>query len=155
MFYDEARGLIYIVDGVLGYVYSDKDGLGECLPTITGIGQGEGGEYVMYSPITTTDGVMDQPTQAPFEICTDVVDMGTREVKAITHIHVGAETAGALMAAIDYRHDNGIFYTTPWVMVDRAGRAPIRAKGVEFRFRLKLAAIGEIRLDYMTAYGVQ
>ena len=147
MSYDELNNLVYMCDGSVGYVYDVAAGsLGRCSPNITGIGYQSGTQYVVASSAITTD---------PFEICTDIYDLGVRAGKTIFSLELGINLSTGLYAAIDYRRDiAGSFTQTPWYTVSSIGRVFITAWGREFRFRVKTLSYEDFELDYIKINGV-
>lgn len=145
--YDEERNLLYICDGVLGYIYNAATGsFGEGPENITGIGYRSGTEYVAASSAITT---------APFEICTDIFDLGSRAGKTIFSVELGTDLTGALSVSVDWRRDKSSEFTqTPWYTVSAHGRAIVVAYGREFRFRVKAASYEYFELDYIKVNGV-
>ena len=145
--YDHDSMMLYICDGIYGYIYSPIDkSMGTCSPFITGIGVKSGELYtVASSPIITP----------VFETCTDIYNMGTHKNKTIWELEIGANVTGTLQAAIDYRDDfQNNFTTTSWVTVDDRGNAFITALGREFRIRAKSAPYEYFEIDYIYANGV-
>jgi len=147
MSYDVETDLIYICDGTLGYVYSPKSGsLGRGPTNITGIGTQGGVLYVLSPAVIVSD---------PFEICTDIYDLGTRSNKTIFSLDFGTDLTVGLYAAVDYRRDiAGAFATTPWSLVSTKGHVNIIAFGQEFRIRAKTLAYSYFELDYVRINGM-
>ncbi len=145
--YDEKRDLLYICDGVLGFVYSpDSKSLGKCPANITGIGYKSGVEYVTSSSVISTDA---------FEICTDIFDFGVRAGKTVFTVELGTDLTVGLYVAVDWRRNKaGAFQTTPWSPVSAQGRANAVSYGREFRIRVKSASYEYFELDYIKVNGV-
>jgi len=145
--YDKFNNLVYICDGSVGYVYDVVTGsLGKCSPNITGIDYQSGIQYVTASSTIVTD---------PFEICTDIYDLGVRAGKTIFSLEFGVDLTNDLYAAIDYRRNKaGSFTQTPWYTVSSIGRVFITAYGREFRIRVKTAEYEYFELDYIKVNGV-
>ena len=145
--YDEERNLLYICDGVLGYIYNTESGsFGEGPENITGIGYQSGTAYVAASSIITT---------APFEICTDIFDLGSRAGKTIFSVELGTDLTAGIYVSVDWRRDKaGEFTRTPWYAVSAQGRATVVAYGREFRFRVKTTSYEYFELDYIKVNGV-
>lgn len=145
--YDEERNLVYICDGNLGYIYNAESGsFGEGPENITGIGYRSGTEYVTASSAITT---------APFEICTDIFDLGSRAGKTIFSVELGTDLTTNLYVSVDWRRDKaGEFMRTPWYAVSMQGRAIVVAYGREFRFRVKTTSYEYFELDYIKVNGV-
>jgi len=147
MSYDKLNNLIYICDGSVGYVYDvGANNLGRCQPNITGIDYQSGTQYVAASSTIITD---------PFDICTDIYDLGTRAGKTIFSLEFGVDLTTALYAAIDYRRSKtGSFVQTPWYTVSSVGKVNITAYGREFRIRAKTLEYEYFELDYIKVNGV-
>jgi len=145
--YDGLNDLLYICDGIYGYVLNcSNDSLGKCSPNITGIGYQSRTRYVGASSAITT---------SPFEICTDIFDLGGRNGKTVFSLEFGIDAKNTLYAAVDYRRNKASdFSTTSWVTVSPGGKARLVAWGREFRFRLKLTSYELIELDYIRVNGV-
>ena len=145
--YDNLLNVVYICDGSVGYIYDVVTGnLGTCSPNITGIGYQSGVQYVTASSSITTD---------PFEICTDIYDLGVRAGKSIFSLEFGTDLETGLYAAIEYRRSmSDDFLRTPWYSVSSIGRVFITAWGREFRFRVKTLTYEAFELDYITVNGV-
>jgi hypothetical protein len=120
MSFDELNQLIYICDGILGYVYSVRDkSLGKGPTNVTGVGYQSGVSYVT-APATIT-----VPT---FSMCTDIYDLNSRKNKTIFSLEIGTDLSSALYAAIDYRLDKSVaFATTPYAIVNPNGVAVLPA----------------------------
>ncbi|MCK4330875.1 hypothetical protein KAX02_13675 [candidate division WOR-3 bacterium] len=146
MSYDVENDLIYICDGILGYVYSPKsNSLGKGPTNITGIGS-QGGVLYAVAPAAIAT-----PT---FEICTDIYDLGTRNFKTVYSIEVGTDLTEYLQASVDFRVSNkGPFTTLGWHLVNPSGVAYIPCYGVEFRFRLKALSYEYLEIDYLIING--
>jgi hypothetical protein len=147
MSYDELNQRVYICDGLDGYVYSIKDNsLGEGPANVTGIGYQDGVLAIVAKGAVSID---------PFEICSDIYDMGNRKNKTIQSIEVGTDASNALYVAIDYRLNKAsAFATSPWVRVNPNGVTPLPCFGVEFRFRLKMLSYEQFELDYLRINGI-
>lgn len=147
MNYDALNNLVYICDGVLGFVYSvDGKSLGKCSGNIAGLGYQSKVQYVTAPATITTDA---------FEICTDIYDLGARVGKTIYSLELGTDLITGLYAAIDYRRDkSAAFVQTPWYSVASTGRVFITAWGREFRFRVKTLTYEYFELDYIKINGV-
>ena len=145
--WDELNSLLYICDGISGYVYSpDSKSLGSGPINVTGIGTQDGELYVAASSAIAI------PT---FELCTDIYDMGSRKNKTISSIEIGTDATNNLWASIDYRLDKaGAFSTLAWHRVNPNGTVTIPCFGVEFRFRLKMTTYEYFEIDYIKVNGV-
>jgi hypothetical protein len=143
---DIEKNLLYICDGVKGYIYSiNSKSFGEGPNNITGIGAQSNNLYVAsYGAIVTPK----------FEICTDIYDLGTRNPKTIREIEVGSNMIDFLYASIDYRNSyKDEFKQIGWFLVNPDGRAHPRCYGSEFRFRLKSTVYEYFELDYLKIKG--
>lgn len=147
MSYDEKTGLIYICDGLQGFVYSSKDlSLGSGPVNITGVGYQDGVQSVAASSTIATP---------VFELCTDIYDLGSRKNKTIHSLEIGTDETETLYAAISWRADKAeAFQTTPWKRVNPNGITPIPCFGVEFKFHLKMLTYTYFELDYIRVNGV-
>lgn len=147
MSYDVENSLVYICDGVCGYVYSPKDkSLGEGPVNVTGISS-QGGTLYVGAPAAITTKV--------FDICTDIYDMGTRDFKTIDSIEVGTDLSNFLQASVDFRTSNkGNFTSVGWQLVNPSGIAYIPCFGVEFRFKLRALSYEYFELDYLVVNGI-
>ena len=144
--YDKVNDLLYICDGIVGYVYGVKTGsLGQGPVNITGIDSQSGDTYVVSPSAIVTP---------KFEICTDIYDFGSRKLKTIDIIEVGSNLTDDLHASVDYRvsyRDN--FTQIGWFLVNPDGKAFPKCYGVEFRFRLKSFIREYFELDYLRIKG--
>jgi hypothetical protein len=146
MSYDTLNDLIYICDGISGYVFNVKsNSLGEGPKNITGVGHINGDLIVgSYGDITTP----------AFNICTDIYDFGSRKNKNINQIEIGTDLNTGLYAAIDYRKDKSEeFKTTAWRLINPAGVVTLPCFGVEFRFRFKTLTYEQFSIDYIKILG--
>jgi len=147
MSYDSSENLLYICDGVLGFVFDvEGESLGKGPVNITGIGYKSGTQYVTASSTISTDA---------FEVCTDIFDLGVRAGKTIFSVELGTDLTVGLYVSVDWRRDKaGSFTQTPWYTVSAQGRATVIAYGREFRFRVKTASYEYFELDYIKINGV-
>ena len=145
--WDKLNNLLYICDGISGYVYSSEDkSLGEGPINITGIDTQDNTLYVVASS------TIDNPV---FEICTDIYDMGSRKNKTISTIELGTDATDDLFVSIDYRKDKAAeFKTLGWHKVNPNGIANIPCFGVEFRIRVKKTNYEYFELDYIRVNGI-
>ena len=140
---DESTELLYICNGAKGYIYShDTKSLGKGPPNVTGMGYNNGTLYAVAPAAIATP---------LFEICTDILDFGTRKTKTVYTVNFGTSLSGTIQAAIDYRTDyTEGFTTTSWSNVTEKGSVRITCKGVEFKIRAKLAAYEYFELDNLS-----
>jgi len=145
--YDKLDNQLYICDGSVGYVFDVVTGsLGKCSPNITGVDYQSGVQFVTASADITTD---------PFEVCTDIYDLGIRTSKTIFSLEFGTNLSTGLYAAIDYRRDIAASFTrTPWYSVSSIGKVFITAYGREFKIRVKTLEYEYFELDYIKVNGV-
>jgi hypothetical protein len=144
---DDQNHLIYICDGLVGFVYSIKDkSLGTGPVNVTGVGSQSGTLYIAASSTISTP---------VFEICTDIYDMETRKNKTITSIEIGTDQTEDLYATVDARVNKAAaFNTLSWVRVNPNGIVAIPCFGIEFRFRVKLLTYEAIKIDYIKVNGM-
>lgn len=144
MSYDTKNNIIYIADGSIGFVYS-ASGLGKGPNNITGIGYRGGTSYIVAPAAIVT---------SPFQICTDILDFGSRTEKMIDEVECGTDVVNDLYAAVDYRwkkYDS--FITSPWIKTNFEGVAFLMTSGIEFRIRVKLLTYEFFELDYLKIRG--
>ncbi len=144
--WDAEKNLLYICDGLTGYIYSpDNKSMGSGPVNITGIGSRDGTKYVLASGTITTP---------PFNWCSDIYDFGTRKNKTITGIEIGIDLVNTLYASIDYKLDKaGSFRSIPWSPVNPNAITYIRCFGVEFMIRLKTLTYEYFVPDYINIIG--
>ncbi|MCC7570633.1 hypothetical protein KO465_04755 [Candidatus Micrarchaeota archaeon] len=147
MTYDNTENMIYICDGLVGYVFDVvNESLGKGPKNITGLGYKAGTLYVTAPDAVTID---------PFEVWTDIFDLGYRGGKTIFSLEFGTNLDVNLYAAIEYRRaTDGMFTQTPWYKVGPTGRVFITAWGREFRFGVKTLTYSYFDLDYIKVNGV-
>lgn len=147
MSYDVLNALIYICDGTTGYVFNPRTNSFARGPVnVTGIGS-QGGTLYVVSPATIV--------VPPFQITTDIYDMGTRKGKTIRSVEVGTALARPLQVQIDYRYSKAQdFNSTNWYATDGRGMAFISIYGHEFKFKVKIDTYERFRLDYLKLNGV-
>ena len=157
--YDELNQLIFICDGVYGYIYSITDkSLCNGPIDVTGAAHMMN-QALVVATSTAWDLVDGFPTYytPAMSICTDIYDFGTRKLKTIKGLEFGLGGVSALnsyTASIDYRMDrNTAFVTTSSLALNDKGKITLPCCGVEFRFRLANAAWEDFRLDYIKVDG--
>jgi hypothetical protein len=143
---DYLTGLLYICDGIQGFVYSTLfQSFSQGPAYFTGMGIGDGKLYV-----TSSSTIKPQP----FEICTDIYDFNSRKPKTIQYVEVGTNLMMRLLMQIDTRlKNNEDWKTTPWKLVNPDGTCRLPCYGVEFRFRLKSLIYEQFKLDYIRITG--
>jgi hypothetical protein len=144
MSYDSYNKLIYICNGVKGFVYSeDSDSFGVGPNNVTGI---KWQDHTMFVVSSSEIVIPD------FSIVTDIYDMGTPKEKTIFELLVEVDDPTELQAAIDYRLKiKDSFVSTPWKYVNPFGIVHLPCYGREFRFKFK----GEIqKIESITINGV-
>jgi len=146
MHYDNEKNLVYICDGITGYVYNpEMKSLGSGYANITGYGY-QGGISYFTSP--------SEITTPSFNLCTDIYDFNTRAPKDIWAVEVGTNIAQALKVSIDYRRDKASsFSTTPWSTTNALGVAFLTCHCNEFRVKIKADDYEEFEPDFINVYG--
>ena len=147
MTYDALNNLVYMCDSIKGYVFDVvTESLGEGPINISSFGNQEGASYIGAPGASIAN--------VPFEICTDIYDLGARTNKTIYSLEFGVDLTSGLYAAIDYRRNKAAACVqTPWYLVSPHGRVFITAFGREFRFRAKVLAYEYFELDYIKIEG--
>lgn len=148
MSYDSLNNVIYICDGDSGFIFDiETESLGECAGNISGFGYRAGIQYV------TGPSTIDSPA---FELCTDIIDFGTRATKTINFIELGVNLSDDIYVAVSYRRNTSSdFITTPWRLANSLGRVSLNVFGVEFMIHVKVLSYTNFRLDYIKIDGVQ
>jgi hypothetical protein len=127
---DTEKNLLYICDGVNGYIFNTKDysfGIGPS--NITGMGIVGNTKYVV------SDGTISTPK---FEVCTDIYDMGSRKGKTIHNIELATDITEHLELQVEYKLNNtDIFSKSMWHLVNPSGICYCPCYGVDFRFRIR------------------
>lgn len=143
---DSEFGLLYICDGVRGFVYSTKyPSFGEGPPNITGVGLQTGISYSIAPAAIVTP---------KFHIRTDIYDLGTRHHKTIQMIEVGTNLTDDLEVKIETRLSNKLpFIDSIWKKVNPSGIAYIPCYGIEFRFHLRSFLYEYMEIDYLKIQG--
>jgi hypothetical protein len=153
---DPELGILYICDGVYGFVYGiQTKSFGEGPINVTGIGSKDG-SLIVVAPT--------EEVEIPkFEICTDTYDLGTRKPKTITSIEVGTDLTQNLEVMVETRLSNkndpgtevsANFVRTKWCLVNPSGIAITPCYGVEFRFRFRSLIYEYFEIDYLKVDGV-
>jgi len=154
MSYDNYNNLIYICDGVKGYIYSiDSDSFTTGPKNITGINYNDDVFYALDSLLIAASEAIVIPD---FEIVTDIYDFGTKKEKTIFNIMLDVNYTANLKAGIDFRTTpNDAFTSIPMVNINPHGIAEVPCYGREFRFRLS-GNTGEddFKLSSITVSGV-
>lgn len=127
--YDRLWQRLYICNGAVGYIYTDK-GLGQGPGNITGIAK--------ISETTYFARARNQ-VEAPYpDVVTDILDFGTRDTKTITAIRLGVASALDWQVAIDYRWNiHNDWKTTPYRTATKKGLVGFNVSGAEFRIRIR------------------
>lgn len=146
MSFDKVDNLIYICDGVLGFIYNIKDNsLCSGPANITGIGYKNNNSYFMAS---------DNITIPAFEITSDIFDFETTRSKTIHSVEIGTNVSNILSIAFDYRNSKAdSFSTTPWAVVNPKGQAYLPCYGKEFRFKLRINTYELFDIDWIKIHG--
>jgi len=141
LMYDSRYNCVRIADGIQGFTFTYPDGLGWGPPELTGCGV-KGGTFYAVAPRKIT--------APPMSCKTDWLDFESREEKCVYELDFGTYVNSDIYAAVDYRWErNGKTHSSPWVKVDRQGRAFVDVCGVEFQIKWKLRAWADIRIDYI------
>ena len=144
--YDQVNELLYICDGIYGYVYSYLErSMGEGPVNITGIGYKDSEYFISsYAPVTIPN----------FELWTDILDFGTRNAKTLHSIEIGTNLNGELLVSAEFRMDKGKdFIRLPWVRTNPAGIASLICHGREFRIGVKVNSYEYFEVDYIEIEG--
>jgi len=144
--WDSLNSLLYICDGITGYVYNPSSkSFGEGPKNITGMSHQDDKTYVVSTESLNTP---------LFEICTGLFDLGSRKPKNIRQVEVGVNASTNLKGAIEYRlAKNEPLHSTPWVPVTPSGVFYLPCYGLEFRFKLRATSLEDFKLDYMRVFG--
>lgn len=145
--FDEFNRVIYICDGINGFVYSIDDG------------------SLAYGPINivNAEGILgpggviisDFTTIPPVEIITDIYDMGTRNFKTIYTIEIGTAVTHDLFVGVYYRlNKEDTFSLSNSMIVNKQGIAHIPCYGLEFMFRVFSYDVEAFTIDYITVTGM-
>ena len=144
--YDNANKMLYICDGVYGYVYStDAQSFGEGPNNISGIGYQDQLLYIA-SPL---------PINIPtFELWTDIIDFGTRDAKTLHSVEIGIDLTEDIWVSIEFRMNKSQnFIRIPWKRIGPNGVCHIFCHGVEFRIGLKVNNYEYFELDSIAIEG--
>lgn len=144
---DIDTGIVYICDGLLGFVYStNSKSFGAGPVNITGIKSQDGNKYVVGT------GEIITPT---LDICTDIYDLGTRKPKTINTVEIGTNLENSLQVMVESRsHNNREFIKSRWALVNPSGIAHIPCYGIEFKFHLRSYTYEYMEIDYIRVSGV-
>ena len=144
--FDSTNELLYICDGVLGFVYSpEMKSFGSGPNNVTGIGYRDGNAYI------ASPSVISIPA---FELWTDILDFGTRHGKTLHMIEVGTDHSGELLTSVEFRMDKSQnFIRLPWVRTDPAGVAQFICHGKEFRIGVCVNSYQYLEIDYINIEG--
>lgn len=144
--YDKRKELLYICDGILGFVYSSRTGsFGQGPANITGI-DSQGGVVYAVAPNSIVT--------PKFEIKTDIYDFGTRKPKTIEIVEFGIDATEDLYASVEYRTSyKDTFKQIPWFLVNPNGKSFPKCYGVEFRIMAKSFIREYFELDYLKIKG--
>ena len=140
--------LLYICDGVTGFVYNpEAESLGRGPTNITGIGVQDGSRYIIGTGAITVPAL---------EIVTDIYDLGSRNAKSIQSIEWGINATIPLETRIEFRQKkNAAFLITNWYPLDSRGVRYIQCYGYEFKFHLRAESTVEfLRPDYVRVNGI-
>ena len=143
---DVEKQLLYICDGTLGYVYNILDNcLGSGPTTISGFGYSQGVSYF---------GGSSNIEIPSFELWTDIIDFGTREMKTLHSISFGINIEIDLQASLEFRRNKSLDFTRlPWQTVSPKGDTFILCHGQEFRVGMKTNSYESFEIDYIQIDG--
>lgn len=143
---DPEFGLLYICDGLRGFVYSTRsESFGEGPTNITGTGSQGGTAYIIAPEVIAIP---------KFHICTDIYDLGTRKPKTVGIIEVGTNLTDDLHVRVEARLSNKLnFLSSVWKLVNPSGIAYVPCYGVEFKFHVKSYIYEHLELDYLKING--
>lgn len=147
MSYDNVNALVYICDGVLGYVYSIKDkSLGSCANNITGFGFQDGNYYIVASEIIENPLIV---------YCSIPYDFESRKQKTLHNLEFGVDGTDDIYASIEFKIDKNLdFISLPWFKINPSGIANINCYGIEFRIKFKSLIAQEINIEYIKINGI-
>lgn len=146
MSYDISQNLIYICDGVLGYVYNpETNSLGSGYINVSGFGT-QGGTDYFAAPATIATPV--------FTCYTDIYDFGTRKAKTVRSVEIGTNVTTPLNVCLKYRRDkSNSFSSTEWRVANPEGVAFITCYGNEFQVGVKVNVWEYFEIDYINIGG--
>jgi len=129
---------IFICNGVVGFIYT-KNGLGWGPANITGLIQRDG-EVKLVSP--------QEFTYAPALVETQILDVGTRDMKPLQKITISTYSPEDFYFQIDHRADiKQQFRTTAWKRFNSRGEGFVGISAIEFRVRVKSLTPVETQID--------
>ena len=144
--YDEVEDLVYICDGVRGFVFNpEENSLGQGPINLTGIGYHEGNSYFMASSTLASLG---------FQIGIDTSDLGNRNFKTIHEVEIGVDSTSTFQLGISFK--TGItptFIGPVWFNVTPEGRCFPNCWGKDHRFFLKTSTPDAFKLSYIKIEG--
>ena len=144
MHYDAINDRCMLSDTTQGLMYVKSQGMGGGYGNLTGF-QWKGGEMFVTSP----SGII-LPNQ---ELCTDILDLQTRDIKLMSVIEVGCDATNSLYVAIDYRYDKSQpFQTSQWYLLNSRGYTFPVIAGTELRVRIKNMTYEYIQFSYMNLH---
>jgi hypothetical protein len=158
MHYDQVNDRCYLSDSTQGLAYIKNQGLGGGYGNMTGFEWNGSNTFVTapsqngFEPFGTppSQNGLVLPTQ---ELCTDIFDLMTRDLKLISTIEVGCDATNALYVAVDYRYDKSQpFQTTGWYLLNSNGWANPVIAGIEFRLRVKNTTYEYIQFSYINVH---
>lgn len=120
---------------------------------LTKAGLGEAPQQVTSAYYTEGD-FLDDTTGEDTEviIVSDDLDFNIRDIKMLTTVEIGTETAYDMHVAADWRMKKSDSYTrSSWKKVNNEGFARVQVSGVEFRVCLKIANYTGTEIDYVNA----
>ena len=146
MFLDSVKNLLYICDGIYGFIYSTRDGsFGSGPINLTGIDSRGNTKYAVSASSLITP---------KFDVCTDIYDMGTRKPKNIHSVEIATNLSEHLELLIKYRTSNREeFRNSPWFLVNPDGIVYSPCYGIEFKFRIRSFILEQFQIDRLKING--
>lgn len=139
MHYDEAGNKLYICNGIVGYVMTDK-GFGGGPKSLTGLISSVDGVEVYGNP-DTTSGAM--------SFKTELISLGSRDVKVVQEVRISTDTTTALYCRIHHRmFIDDELTVSAWTLGTDSGEFFIEPVScVEFQVEVKSATETDIFID--------
>lgn len=150
--YDCREKDFYISNGVLSFVLTES-GLGSTGQFPTELTEVEGGLVGV-----NTQGVFATNPNTTVSFCTDVMDMGNRDLKSAYILELGSTGISNLKARVYYRlGTTGEFFVTNWREANARGSVVLRSTGLEFMFEFSGTIDGDnpTKIDYLRVHWQQ
>jgi hypothetical protein len=155
--YDEKEDEFYISSaytaGAANTTYLlSKNGLSKVYQAVMSIASYNKYDAVTGTYPTTTECTLGQnSTDLTGSICTQKMDMGTRAIKTITGLEIGAQNSAAMTANIDYKYSTSdAFVTSTPKPVHKNGTVTPMIAGTDFKVRVESISYVDFDLDYMS-----